>query len=91
MNEKQNIGLLFDRIAGKYDFLNHLLSLNIDKWWRRKAVKCVLQEKTPNVQCLDVAVGTADRPALDRFGFSCYTENKPIKTDTAEILRGCLL
>ena len=60
MNEKQNIGLLFDRIAGKYDFLNHLLSLNIDKWWRRKAVKCVLQEKTPDVQCLDVAVGTAD-------------------------------
>lgn len=60
MNKKQNIGLLFDRIAGKYDFLNHLLSLNIDKCWRRKAVKCVLQEKTPDVQCLDVAVGTAD-------------------------------
>ena len=60
MNEKQNIGLLFDRIAGKYDFLNHLLSLNIDKWWRRKAVKCVLQDKNPEVQCLDVAIGTAD-------------------------------
>lgn len=60
MNEKQNIGSLFDRIAGKYDFLNHLLSLNIDKWWRRKAVKCIVQDKNVDVRCLDVAIGTAD-------------------------------
>ena len=60
MNEKQNIGSLFDRIAGKYDFLNHLLSLNIDKWWRRKAVKCIVQGKKVNGRCLDVAIGTAD-------------------------------
>ena len=60
MNEKQNIGLLFDRIAGKYDFLNHLLSLNIDKWWRKKAVKAIEKNKGENIQCLDVAIGTAD-------------------------------
>ena len=30
-NEKQHIGQLFDRIAGTYDGLNHLLSLNIDE------------------------------------------------------------
>jgi len=55
-NEKQHIGQLFDRIAGTYDGLNHLLSLNIDKRWRRRAVR-MLQ---PAGQVLDVAIGTAD-------------------------------
>ena len=58
-NEKQNIGKLFNRIAGKYDFLNHLLSLNIDKWWRKKAVQSIVRD-TEGGQCLDVAIGTAD-------------------------------
>ena len=60
MKEKQNIGSLFDRIAGKYDFLNHLLSLNIDKWWRRKAVKTITINNSEDCQCLDVAIGTGD-------------------------------
>lgn len=55
-NEKQHIGQLFDRIAGTYDGLNHLLSLNIDRRWRRRAVK-MLQ---PAENVLDVAIGTAD-------------------------------
>ena len=56
-SEKQHIGQLFDRIAGTYDRLNHLLSLNIDKRWRRRAVR-LLPERMPKV--LDVAIGTAD-------------------------------
>lgn len=55
-NEKQHIGQLFDRIAGTYDGLNHGLSLNIDKRWRRKTVQCM--PKASHV--LDVAIGTAD-------------------------------
>ena len=56
MEEKQYIGQLFDRIASTYDGLNHGLSLNIDKAWRRKAVSLM-----PPVQhVLDVAIGTAD-------------------------------
>ena len=55
-SEKQHIGQLFDRIAGTYDGLNHLLSLNIDRRWRRKAVG-MLQ---PAESVLDVAIGTAD-------------------------------
>lgn len=51
---------MFDRIAGKYDFLNHLLSLNIDKYWRRKAVASIANSQLSNSQCLDVAIGTAD-------------------------------
>jgi demethylmenaquinone methyltransferase/2-methoxy-6-polyprenyl-1,4-benzoquinol methylase len=60
VNEKQHIGKLFDRIAGKYDFLNHLLSLNIDRWWRRKAVRAVVKNNPKARQCLDVAIGTGD-------------------------------
>lgn len=56
MNEKNNIGALFDRIAHSYDKLNHLLSLNIDKRWRRKTVK----QLVPCQNLLDVAIGTAD-------------------------------
>lgn len=54
--EKQNIGALFDRIAAKYDLLNHVLSLNIDKCWRKKAVRSL----RPVSHWLDVAIGTAD-------------------------------
>lgn len=49
---------MFDNIAPTYDFLNHLLSLNIDKIWRKKAVQ-VLKRKSPKY-ILDVATGTAD-------------------------------
>lgn len=56
MQEKQNIGSLFDHIAGSYDRLNHLLSFNIDKSWRRKAVRGM----SPHHHILDVAIGTAD-------------------------------
>ena len=59
MEDKKNIGFLFDRIAGRYDFLNHLLSLNIDRYWRRKAVRTV-GSKDSIRSCLDVAIGTAD-------------------------------
>ena len=56
MEEKQHIGQLFDRIAGTYDGLNHGLSLNTDRRWRKKAVA----QMQPVEHVLDVAVGTAD-------------------------------
>ena len=56
LDEKQHIEQLFDRIANTYDGLNHGLSLNIDKRWRRKTVA-----QMPQVaHVLDVAIGTAD-------------------------------
>ena len=39
MPKKENIRTMFDNIAPEYDKLNHILSLDIDKGWRRKAVK----------------------------------------------------
>lgn len=56
MEEKKNIGNLFDRIAVTYDTLNHLLSLNIDRSWRRKTVAML----KPCNNLLDVAIGTGD-------------------------------
>lgn len=49
---------MFNHIAGKYDFLNHTLSLGIDKGWRKKAIGEIgkIQPKT----ILDVATGTGD-------------------------------
>lgn len=60
--EKGQIASMFNDIAPTYDKLNHILSLNVDKSWRRKAVrrlkKAVANVETPLI--LDVACGTAD-------------------------------
>ena len=49
---------MFAAIAGRYDLLNHLLSLNIDKRWRRFTTRMVPPE--PGVPVLDCCTGTAD-------------------------------
>lgn len=59
MAKKEGIRKLFDNIAGKYDILNHILSLNIDKSWRRKAVKEIADTAEP-LNILDEACGTCD-------------------------------
>ncbi len=59
MAKKENIKKLFDNIASDYDKLNHILSLNIDKGWRKKAVKETIDCAEP-MQVLDVACGTGD-------------------------------
>lgn len=55
---EKDIARLFDRIAGKYDSLNHLLSSFIDTRWRKKAVKISLKPYTKTI--LDVSTGTGD-------------------------------
>lgn len=49
---------MFAQIAGKYDLMNHLLSLNIDKHWRSATVKRVPVQG--NAPILDVCTGTGD-------------------------------
>jgi len=49
---------LFDRIAPRYDFLNHFLSSGFDVLWRNRAIR-TLRDHHPK-QILDVATGTAD-------------------------------
>ncbi|RUT77829.1 bifunctional demethylmenaquinone methyltransferase/2-methoxy-6-polyprenyl-1,4-benzoquinol methylase UbiE [Ancylomarina longa] len=49
---------MFNNIARKYDFLNHFLSMGIDKLWRKKAVN-LLKPLQPKI-VLDIATGTGD-------------------------------
>jgi len=49
---------MFDDISGRYDFLNHFLSMGIDVLWRKKLVS-MLRERGPK-NILDVATGTGD-------------------------------
>lgn len=59
MPKKEGIRKLFDDIAPDYDRLNHIMSLDIDKSWRRKAVRRIVCKDSP-VEVLDVASGTGD-------------------------------
>lgn len=57
--KKVMVESMFDSIAWRYDFLNHFLSFNFDRYWRRRAVKVISKScKSPVI--LDVATGTGD-------------------------------
>lgn len=58
LSKKEQVAEMFNNIAGKYDFLNHLLSMGIDKSWRKKAIKSIATISPKNI--LDVATGTGD-------------------------------
>jgi demethylmenaquinone methyltransferase/2-methoxy-6-polyprenyl-1,4-benzoquinol methylase len=52
---------MFDRIAGRYDLLNHLLSFNLDKLWRARMVRRVADILArPGARVLDLCCGTGD-------------------------------
>jgi demethylmenaquinone methyltransferase/2-methoxy-6-polyprenyl-1,4-benzoquinol methylase len=57
-SKSEQVELMFDEIAGKYDFLNHSLSLGIDKSWRKKGI-LALKNLAPKT-ILDIATGTGD-------------------------------
>ncbi len=80
--KKKQVAEMFDNIAHKYDFLNHILSMNIDKIWRRKSIK-FLAKSQPKV-VLDVATGTGD------FAIEIYKRLKPEKIIGIDISTGML-
>jgi demethylmenaquinone methyltransferase / 2-methoxy-6-polyprenyl-1,4-benzoquinol methylase len=49
---------MFDAIAPRYDFLNHLLSVGIDRRWRRRAIRSL--SLTGRERVLDICTGTGD-------------------------------
>lgn len=57
-SKKTQVAIMFNNIAHRYDFLNHLLSLGIDRIWRRRAIK--LLKHIPKPKVLDIATGTGD-------------------------------
>jgi demethylmenaquinone methyltransferase/2-methoxy-6-polyprenyl-1,4-benzoquinol methylase len=58
MPKKEQIQQMFDGIAPSYDRLNHLMSLDVDKRWRRRALKEIVDGTSQEI--LDVACGTGD-------------------------------
>ena len=56
--KKEQVSEMFDRIAGRYDFMNRFLSLGIDVSWRKKAISELAKDAPQHI--LDVATGTGD-------------------------------
>ncbi len=73
---------MFDHIAPTYDQLNHRLSWNIDRGWRRKAIAALLPYKPQTL--LDIATGTGD------FAIMAAQMLKPQKLIGADISEGMM-
>jgi demethylmenaquinone methyltransferase/2-methoxy-6-polyprenyl-1,4-benzoquinol methylase len=59
-HREQQVRRIFSEIAPRYDLLNHLLSLNVDRRWRRRAVGALGWEAKPDGSFLDACAGTFD-------------------------------
>ena len=57
-SKKEEVAQMFDNISKRYDFLNHFMSLGIDKLWRKKAIKLLKPVQPKRV--IDLATGTGD-------------------------------
>jgi len=63
-DKRRYVRQIFSEIAPRYDFLNHLLSFNIDRRWRRRAIRQLDWERRPTGAYLDLCAGTMDVGAL---------------------------
>ncbi|MCQ2191538.1 MAG: bifunctional demethylmenaquinone methyltransferase/2-methoxy-6-polyprenyl-1,4-benzoquinol methylase UbiE [Paludibacteraceae bacterium] len=68
-NKTEQVEEMFDKIAGQYDTMNHLMSLFQDRNWRRSALRSLIDLRPKRM--LDIATGTAD------FAISAYEELEP--------------
>ncbi len=59
-DKRQYVRQIFSEIAPRYDFLNHLLSFNVDRGWRRRALDALEWRRAPRATYLDLCAGTLD-------------------------------
>jgi demethylmenaquinone methyltransferase / 2-methoxy-6-polyprenyl-1,4-benzoquinol methylase len=79
--KKAQVAKMFNNISRHYDFLNHFLSLGIDRGWRKRAIRLLAPLKPCYI--LDVATGTGD------FAFQALSLN-PEKVVGVDISEGML-
>jgi demethylmenaquinone methyltransferase/2-methoxy-6-polyprenyl-1,4-benzoquinol methylase len=58
--KRQYVRSVFEQIAPSYDLLNHLLSMNVDRRWRRRAIEALDWGRDPAGVYLDLCAGTMD-------------------------------
>ena len=59
-DKRTYVRTVFEEIAPHYDLLNHVLSLNIDRMWRRRALRALDWGRVPDGRYLDLCAGTLD-------------------------------
>lgn len=59
-SKKEQVSDMFDDISASYDRVNRFISLGLDRSWKKRLVKLVVDRKPSNL--LDLATGTADLP-----------------------------
>jgi demethylmenaquinone methyltransferase/2-methoxy-6-polyprenyl-1,4-benzoquinol methylase len=59
-DKRSYVRAMFGQIAPRYDFLNHLLSFNIDRGWRTRAIRQLGWQKNPSGLYIDLCAGTLD-------------------------------
>ncbi len=81
-NKRRQIARMFDAISERYDLFNRLMSLGIDRSWRKKALETLTSAKTEAL--LDVATGTGD------FAIEAYKTLRPKQLTGVDISEGML-
>lgn len=84
-SKKAEVKHMFNAIAQRYDFLNHFLSLGIDKGWRKKAIKTLADMPSPRL--LDVATGTADMAIMANKMLKCNVVGTDLSAGMLEVGR----
>lgn len=82
LSKKEQVLHMFDEIAPTYDKLNGLLSLGIDKYWRRAAIEELREDEPKTI--LDIATGTGD------FAFLSLSKLQPERIIGIDISEGML-
>ena len=83
MPAKEKIESMFDSIAGDYDKLNHIMSLDVDKSWRKRALKEIVDGYGP-LEVLDLACGTGD------FSITIAKASDEVKVTGVDLSEGML-
>ena len=81
-DKTEQVRQMFDSIAPAYDFMNRAMTLGIDIWWRRLAVKRLKRFQPGTI--LDVATGTGD------FAIQLYQSLKPLHITGIDLSQGML-